>query len=301
MAATPQQRPFIVIGDRTESPFVIPNGLWTMYSKKGTQTVVVSIGTSASAIPDLELAETLGCPIHVVPVTAEETERWSKLKAVLQARSREGVEFDTDFAVGAEEKWVLPKNIKLQATMPWWTAGSVQVTHRGETATVSTTPFQEWTAQVCREMGLPKGDVRIDILKLDVPANLERSLLQALMDAGFRPGIILVRYGARPDTNTSSTLAAGHLQNCGYALAAKLDSAFLYYYTDQDLYMQVSWEDSTTPNPLVKDIVAGVQKTLSRAEGVGHARGVQHTDPPSGKTAVAPEDTQAADGTPGLQ
>ena len=42
--------------------------LWDYFSLKGIKVVFASIGTSSSPLTDLEIAETMGCPLHVFAV-----------------------------------------------------------------------------------------------------------------------------------------------------------------------------------------------------------------------------------------
>jgi hypothetical protein len=121
-----------------------------------------------------------------------------------------------------------------------------------------------------------KGDVRIDILKLDLPYELERGVLMAMLNAGIRPGFILVKWGKHPNDDVPTVLTAGHLHNCGYHLFGKTDNKFLYYYTDNDLYMSCKWDDMTTQNPIITTIVEKIKYSQARVEGPN----VRSTAPP---------------------
>jgi hypothetical protein len=112
-----------------------------------------------------------------------------------------------------------------------------------------------------------RGDVRIDIFKVDLPYELERGVIMAMLNAGLRPGFIMVKWGKKPNDDVPTTLTAGHLQNCGYYLIGKTDNKFLYYYTDNDLYMSCEWEGMTTQNPIITTIVEKVKTSKVKAVG----------------------------------
>jgi hypothetical protein len=232
-------------------PFPMLDRAWDIFSGKGIRTVFVSIGNSKSVAADLDIAEGLGCPINLVSLNEAETAQWAEVSGILKERKRE--ETAQPFSVGAETKWILPKNVRPQSSLPWWGNGSIEL---------SGSPFKtqsviDFAASICDTMKLKDNIRRIDILKLDTVAaapGLEKAILPALMNAGFRPAIILVNWSQRPDVELATTLAAGHLQNCGYRLVSKVNNKFLYYYTDDDMYQLCSWEETTCQNPLLNEI-----------------------------------------------
>jgi hypothetical protein len=247
--------PVIVqIGAQSSSPFPMIDRIWDILGKKGIRTVFVSIGNSSSSAADLELAESMGCPIHVVPLSKAGRTAWEEVTACLQAKKRESENAAHSFSEGSERKWVLPKNVRIQDALPSWADGHIQT---GEYS-LATAPVQAWVEKACAAMKVTEEGGRMDCLKIDAVAEwpgLERSVLAAVLDAGYRPGIILVNWSSAPDVDLRSTLAAGHLQNAGYRLLGKEDTRFLYYFSDTDLYQLCSWEDTHSPNPLLSELV----------------------------------------------
>jgi hypothetical protein len=221
---------------------------------KGIRTIFLTIGNSSSSAADLELAESIGCPIHTCPLTIQEKEAWKEIQTILTERKREGEFASHTFTVGAEAKWILPKNIRIQDAIPWWGEGVIRTDSGAECTTTNTYPMIQ---KLCEDMKLKDGAVRLDILKIDTSSQspgLERAILPAILSAGFRPTLVLVHWNGRPDVDLSYTLAAGHLQNCGYKLMAIEGDNFLYYFTDNDLYQLCSWEETKVANPLLDEI-----------------------------------------------
>ena len=249
-AVAPVPNPFTVLGATSSAPLIIVDRVWDTFSQKGVRTVFVTIGNSSSSLADLELAESLGCPINCVPIGEQQVEEWKEVASVLKERKRtETAKFE--FSVGTNEKWVLPKNIRIQESLPWWFNGTIDVS--GDV--VKTERFVQFAERLCKEMKVKDNDVRIDILKLDVKTGFERAILSALLDAGFRPAIIVVNWQKMPDTDLSTTLAAGHLQNSGYKLLKATGPQFLYFFTNNDMYQICSWEKTDVTNPMLNEIV----------------------------------------------
>ncbi len=76
-----------------------------------------------------------------------------------------------------------------------------------------------------------------------------------MMDSGYRPGILLVKYSEDPDGSVPAMLVAGHLQMSGYRLIETKDNWFFYLYTDICFYDSCSWRNTKIQNPLVKSII----------------------------------------------
>ena len=243
----------VTIGAGSSAPFPMFDRAWEIFADKGIRTVFVSIGNSSSSAADLDLAEGIGCPLHIVPLTEKGRAEWAEIAAILKEKKREGDNATHPFSEGAERKWILPKNIRVQEAVPSWEAGSA----RREAAEIVTIPVKLFADTICKEMKLKDDATRIDILKIDAKAEwpgLEKSIVAAVLDAGYRPCILLVNWSDAPDVDLSTTLAAGHLQNSGYRLYGKEGTKFLYYFSDNDLYQLCSWEDDKVANPLLNEL-----------------------------------------------
>jgi len=248
------------IGSTGSDPFPCVDGLAQIYMKKNMNTVFVSLGSSKSCLPELEIAEPLGCPIFVTPINA--AEEWAELGRILKAHKRLPENSVYPFTEQAESKWILSKNIRIQESIPWWTTGEIDISGQK----IKTKDFFEWASSICSTMKL-NGEVRIDILKVDMPYELERGVLMSMLNAGLRPGFVIVKWSNNPNEDVSTSLTAGHLQNCGYYLIGKEGNKFLYYYTDNDIYMSCKWDDMTVQNPIIATIIETIKYSKLKAEG----------------------------------
>jgi hypothetical protein len=234
-----------------------------MFTAKGIRTVFMTIGNSKTAHADLEIAESLGCPIHAVPLSATQAEEWGEVISIIKERNRENAVYP--FSTGSEGKWILPKNVRVHKSIPWWTKGQIDISNNS----LQTLEAMDMLVNICANMKLKDDSVRLDILKVDTVSTIpgfERGLLGAILDAGFRPSLILVNWSKRPDVDICTTMAAGHLQNTGYRLMSKVDNKFLYYFTDHDMYQICSWEDTKCFNPMMNEIISN---TLASKEKEG--------------------------------
>ena len=249
----------------SSDPFPMLDRSWDVFSAKGIRTVFVSIGNSKSVMPDLDIAEGLGCPINHVALSPSEAAAWTEISEILKERKREDTA--SPFSAGAETKWILPKNVRPQAALPWWANGTVDLSGGAQMKTQSVADFME---SICKTMKVKDNIVRIDVLKLDTVAvapGLERAILGAVLNAGFRPAVVMVHWSERPNVGLATTVAAGNLQNCGYRLMSTLDNKFLYYFTDDDMYQLCSWEETTCQNPLMHELVSATKESLVKNRG----------------------------------
>ncbi len=239
------------IGTR-EEPYPMIENVWDFFSKKGTKTIFISVGTGQSSAPDLEFAETIGCPILKLD-TPENIKKWTEVKTILQ--TRKPTEQTTEFAKVAARKWVLPKNLILREVIPALTDGTIQ--ENGET--ISTKKWFELVKEHCLSIGLTEEDIHIDMLKLDQCA-YEASVLHSLWHSGFRPSLVLIHWTSSPDSELQTLLSAAQLQMLGYVLVGKEGNRFLYYYTDVNYYETTSWEivSKRFENPFIANLLKAV-------------------------------------------
>lgn len=245
-----------LIGEGTEKWPMIES-LWEFFSEKGIKTVFISIGAGSNAHADLEIAETLGCPLHIFEVRESILKNWETIQATL--KSRKAPENPNGFVEGVEKKWVLPKNIRIHKEIPSFFNGTIEL--EGQTY-----PSKEVLSSVkdcCASMTLRDDQIRIDILKICMGNGYELPILHSALTTGFRPGLVLVEWSNLPDEHMSSCITAGHLQTCGYRLLAHYGNRFLYAANDRCIYEICSWQDNNNENPMVREIIKSCEQNVS--------------------------------------
>jgi hypothetical protein len=218
----------LITTDDGEVPFL--RDIWGFFSMKGVKTFFVSVNPSNSFRLDLEICENLGCPIHIFTDSDEVEEKWVIVAKTLKARKIDEADKDKQWLEGIQKKWILPKNL-----------------------VVKKVTSSDWSSMFSELKQTPES--RVDLLKVEAYDETERMLLYSMLDNGFRPGILLVKYTVDPDANVPAMLVAGHLQMSGYRLISTKNNWFLYLYTDVCFYDSCSWRDESVQNPLVKYIV----------------------------------------------
>ena len=234
-----------------EDKWPVLENLWDFYSEKGVKTVFISVGSSPSAVADLDIAETLGCPVHIWNFNESDATKWDEVRKMLKDRKR-GAEASS-FTEGVDTKWVLPKNVRSYVGIPGF--------YTAKSDAVSTVSVDDCVKH-CTDTMKMDGEKRIDILKISLAEGWERSVLAAVLDTGYRPGLIMVKWSQMPDTHLFTTLTAGHLQNCGYTLLETNGDHFTYMFIDRCMYEICSWETNKSVNPLVTEILETSQKTI---------------------------------------
>ena len=226
--------------------------LWDYFSTKGIKVVFVNVGTSSSPLADLEIAETMGCPLHIFEVRKEKLDAWEEVKKVLKERKRgEGA---SDFTEGVDTKWVLPKNVRIYPFFPSFSTGTQEI----EGTSYPTKEFVASIKDCCASMSLKEENGRVDLLKISLGNNLELPLVYSLLSAGYRPGLLMIEWSSSPDEMLNTTIAAGHLQTCGYTLVTNYGNRCLYFNNDRCMYEICSWLSNKTDNPMVSELVESV-------------------------------------------
>lgn len=248
-----------LLNEASGDPFPCIRDIYCLYQHKGIRTVFFSLGNSPSCMVDLEIAETIGCPIHIIANTEDSSKAWAEVKDCLKTH-KVPVEPFSAFSAGAETKWILPKNIRLYSE-----------SEHG--------PIRQMVKTACELMRISEGDTRIDILKVDLENGGERKVIYDVIDAGFRPATVLVRWSESPDASYSTKNVAGHLQNCGYVPIGKVNNTYLYYFVDNDMYATCSWEQIGAVNPMVDAVVnEALAQVRAQAEAVPPPTGTTDTE-----------------------
>lgn len=243
-----------------EEPYPMLANIWDFFSEKGTKTVFVSVGTGTTCLPELDLAETIGCCLLKLD-TPRNSKQWEEVKEIL--KTRKTTETTSDFAKSATRKWVLPKNVHIDSYLPSYYNGTIVVD--GEE--IQTKKWFDIAKDHCAALKIPEEEVRLDCVKVD-SCPQESLVLESLLQSGLRPSLLLVNWFQTPDTSFESLLSAAHLQMAGYALIGKEGNRFLYYFTDVNYYELCSWETvaKKLENPLISQLAKSI---YPGSEGVG--------------------------------
>ena len=243
--------PIKLFGSSGSNPIPLIEKLWDFYAQKGIKTVFVSLGTSSSPLGELEISETLGCPINIVEPSNEKKELWNKVVEILKERTVSSEQNSCDFTNDVQNKWVLPKNVRVSSRVPHFYSGVIDISD----ISIGVIDFKTYIETICESMNISKENARIDLLNIQLGSSLEESVIYSLTHSPYRPGLIIVNYTQKPDSNLFTSQVASHLQNIGYSLIGKEENKFVYLYNDKNVYEFASYEDTTVDNPLIYEII----------------------------------------------
>lgn len=104
---------------------------------------------------------------------------------------------------------------------------------------------------------LPPNDF-LNVVKIEVSNGQERQILYSMIDSGVLPSLLCIRWSKDLDQDYPTAFCAGHLTNLGYVHVRVTGDYHLYYYTGNNLYDTVSFQEVYLQNPMVKGIVDSV-------------------------------------------
>ncbi len=98
-------------------------------------------------------------------------------------------------------------------------------------------------------------DPVIHFLKVEVSEGSERQLLYSMLDSGFRPSLVLVKWSHDLDDHVATAHCAGHLIATGYTLVSLENGYALYHFRDTTLFDICSMKTIGITNPILDMII----------------------------------------------
>lgn len=202
---------------------------------------------------DLVIGERLFADTVVIPVgdMAPHEEALTLVKDVLKQRMKYPGAKENPNLEQLAKTWVLPTKLHLGPNASSFLA-------------VSEYSVQEALDSVVQSVNPDEG--KVHFLKIEVANGLERQILFKVLDNGFRPGLLMVKWSYDMDDHTATAHCAGHLLNSGYSLVALENGYALYMFTDQPLYDITSMKQIGLSNPMMDNILVTVSENLVKGE-----------------------------------
>ncbi len=197
------------------------------------------------AINERFFSEMVICPFQT-PLP-ELTSQITTVQEILKQRSKyPGVKDDPDTLM-VSKTWVLPNKIRCGPSV----------------LDVGASSFDSLFAPIFTEL---KMESVIHILKVELPNGMERRIVYTLLDSGFRPSLLLVKWSFDLDEHISTAHCAGHLFNTGYALMSYQNGYALYMYTDESLYDICSMKTVGLKNPILSELMNSFNETIQQSQ-----------------------------------
>ena len=223
---------------------------------------------------DLVIGERLFADTVVIPVgdVAPHEEALVLVKDVLKQRMKYPGAKENPKLEQLAKTWVLPTKLHLGPNMSSFLAPSEH-------------SVQEALDSIVQSVNPDEG--KVHFLKVEVSNGLERQLLFKVLDNGFRPGLLMVKWSYDMDDHTATAHCAGHVLNSGYSLVALENGYALYMFTDQPLYDITSMKQISLSNPMMDSILLTVSDSLVKSvEG----QDTKNTSDASGDSATSATD-----------
>ena len=242
----------------------IPKDTIVFFQNKQGPRVFVTITNEPSvwkkdlAITERFFSEMIVCPFQKItePVGAE----IDKVKEILTQRAKyPGVKDDPE-ALMVSKTWVLPNKISLGPSALQFLQPNPHIGLEENCAHSIQYNFKSVFERL-------KSEEMIHILKLELPAGLERSLVYQFMDSGFRPSLVMIKWSHDLDEHIPTAHCAGHLVNSGYALVSFQNGYALYMYTDESLYDICSMKTVGLQNPIFLELTNTMNESLQKIHG----------------------------------
>ena len=239
----------------------IPKDTITFFQNKQGPRVFATITDEPSvwkkdlAIAERFFSEMVICPFQKItePVGTE----IDKVKEILTQRAKyPGVKDDPE-SLMVSKTWILPNKISLGPSAFQFLQPNPHIGLE-ENCTHS---IQYNFKPVFERL---KSEEMIHILKLELPAGLERALVYQFMDSGFRPSLVMIKWSHDLDDHIPTAHCAGHLVNSGYALVSYQNGYALYMYTDESLYDICSMKTVGLQNPIFVELTNTFNESLQQ-------------------------------------
>jgi hypothetical protein len=212
--------------------YPIVSKLYDFFSPNCKQAEVWSIGFGSGDI-ETDIVERLGCELKIFDVRPESKKIYDEvIETLKQHKPYENKEEYNKIA----KKWVKDNKFIFYSHLPYTFTGTLDICG-------NVTELKAIDSTV---------NPRLNFLKIDYPS-FTSHILHSILHAGYRPGLILVKWDKHPDNYTESMLSAGNLQTTGYSLIGEKDNWFLYMFNDLCGYETTSWARTDFANPMFEE------------------------------------------------
>jgi hypothetical protein len=238
-------RDLICIKDR-----ILPKEALKFFQYQNSERVAITITNDPNVWrEDLCIAERLFSHLIVLPAFSSNDIHISNMeivKRVLKERLQYPNIKENPDLLDIAKIWVLPTKL-----------------HRGPNISAFSNPIENpMYAALAPIFAEINTDPVIHYLKIEVPNGFERNLIYTVLDSGFRPSLLLVKWLKDIDDDVATAHCNGHLQNTGYRLISLQNKYALYYFTDQTLYDSCSFKTIGLNNPIFSSILDSVNDSI---------------------------------------
>lgn len=230
---------------------ILPKEPLKFYKNNDEETRIAITITNDPAIwkEDLCIGERLFSNLIIIPAHGsmeQHLTEYDTVKKVLKERLKYPNIKENKDLLEVAKTWILPTKL-----------------YMGPSTTTFFTPIEN-PVQVALApvFSALKVDPKIHYLKIEVPNGFERTLLYTILDNGFRPSLLLVKWSHDIDDHTLTAQCAGHIQNVGYNLVSLHKEYALYMFSDSSLYDICSFKTIGLKNPIFTSLFDSFKESV---------------------------------------
>jgi len=220
-------------------PF-IKNPLSFFASTKNFRSFL-SITDSDDILNDVQIAEKMFATLFISSAQPEMDTKLQVVRNVLKQRLRYPDINDQPDLLKFAKIWILPSKIHL------------------------TNPPSAFLSSFKDSIKTSQTEYNFDTLscvKFELKDGAERMMIYKMIDDGFRPSLVIVKWSKDLDEDYATAYCAGHLVNSGYVLVDSKNGYSLYFYSNFCLYDTVSMKEICYGNPFVNSFHEETEELL---------------------------------------
>ncbi len=217
--------------------------------KQGNRVFLTITEDSAVWKTDLKIAESMFADIVICPSSSSDAflAEISQVKDILKQRMKYPNIQENPALEQIARTWILPTKVHMGPALDTFLFTSTETT-------------LQKALESNRETILGQDPLKIHLLKIEVQDGKERPMLYKLLDEGFRPSLLLVKWSNDVDEHVATAHCAGHLLNSGYATIAYENGYSLYLFNDQVLYDICSMKEPSLKNPIMQTLLTSASE-----------------------------------------
>ena len=210
------------------------------FSNTKQSRILLTVTDNESWKQDIELAEKM---FGTILISTDQSSDFLVYKDVLKQRLRYPNIKENPELLNLAKIWILPNKVHLVDT-PQEVFKSYKNCLNKSEANIGTIE-------------------KLSFVKYELSDGSERMHIYKLIDEGYRPSLLCVKWTKDVDDDYATAYCAGHLCNSGYTLLEVQNGYYLYYYADDMAsYDTVSYKEITYGNPVIQSLTDQFNEAL---------------------------------------
>jgi hypothetical protein len=230
---------------------ILPKDILKFFNHDQTTRITVTITNNPTVwCDDLCIGERLFSDLIIIPAHGsmeEHSAKFELVKKVLKERLKYPNVKENKELLDIAKTWILPTKIHMGPSVSTFFSPVEN-------------PVQVALTPIFSSLGV---ESKIHYLKIEVSNGFERTLIFSILDSGFRPSLVLIKWSHDIDDHVATAHCAGHLQNTGYNLISLQNGYALYMFCDSTLYDICSFKSIGLKNPIFTSLLESFKESVN--------------------------------------